>query len=119
MSKQQIDIEQIIGTKKIVEIKLSKYTISLNFEGKLKIVICDSLQLKKEGMNIAMWRYNQISDNLGEVINIIEEPISGSSFSETSGLYINFENFELIISKPDNDYEYLHILSKDHGMYFF
>jgi len=114
-----MDIEQIIGTKKIVEIKLSKYTLTLNFESQLNIVICDYCQLKIGDNIVSSWHYNKLPQNFGGLITLIESQVRRAIFSENKGLRIEFEKFTLEIPKPDDDYEYLHILSKDHGMYFF
>ncbi len=114
-----MDIEQIIGTKKIMEIKLSKYTLALNFESQLNIVVCDYCYLKIGDDIVSSWHYNKHPQNFGGFISLIESQVCGAFFSENKGLRIEFEKFTLEIPKPDDDFEYLHIFSEDHEIYIF
>lgn len=114
-----MNTKTIFENKNIAQFKLSKYSLSIDFNDELSLMLSDSLTLYKNDNLIANWHFEEKSRNLEELINLVELPIDSVSFDEKSGMSIVLREYEIKISKPDDDYEYLHVLSKGEGVYIY
>lgn len=114
-----MNTSKIFRGKNIAQIRLSKYTLSIDFTENLSLILSDSLILYFNEEKISTWHYEQPSRNLAELVKIIELPIKEVDFSEEKGMTIHFGDYKLDIPKPNDDFEYLHVLSDTEGVFIY
>lgn len=114
-----MNTKKIFEGKTIVQIRLSKYTLSIDFNDNVSILLSDSLILYMNGEKISTWHHKGPSQNLEKLIKIIELQYKEIVFSEEKGLMIDFGDYKLDIPKPDDDYEYLHVMSDTEGVHIY
>lgn len=119
ITEVNMNTNKIFQGKNIAQIRLSKFTLSIDFDNRLSIMLSDSLVLYLNEKKISSWHHEKYSENLEELIKLIELPVKAIGFSEEKGMTIDFGDYKLDIPKPNDDYEYLHIKSEDEGVYIY
>jgi len=114
-----MNTKKIFRGKNIAQIRLSKYTLSIDFTDNLSLMLSDSLILYFNEEKISTWHHEKPSRNLEELVKIIELPIKEIDFCEEKGMTIDFGDYKLDIPKPNDDYEYLHVMSDTEGVYIY
>ena len=114
-----MNTKKIFGGKIILQIRLGKYTLSFDFNDNLSIMLSDSLVLYFNEEKISTWHHKEPSHNLEELVKLIELPFKEIDFSEEKGMTIDFGDYKLDILKPSDDYEYLHVMSDNEGVYIY
>ena len=114
-----MNTKTIFKKKNIVQFKLSKHSLSIDFNDELSLMLSDSLVLYRNNNLIANWHFKEKSTNLEELINLVELPIDSVMFDEKSGMTIFLGDYKIEISKPEDDYEYLHVMSNEEGIYIY
>lgn len=106
--------------KSLIEIRLSKFTLTFVLNDNTKILSCDNCYIINSGNITARWNYQSSGHNLEEFINILEQQITKVEFDESIGLELMFDKLTLMIPNPnDNVGEYLQIFSEELGVFIF
>ena len=114
-----MNIQSIFSNKILIQICFGQYDMQLNFHDGLSIMVSDSLLIKVLDKETAVWTHESKNVNIEQVLKFLNKEVLEAKFDEVKGLFIKFSEGVFHIPKPDDDYEYLHVMSKEEGIYIY
>ncbi len=113
-----MNTNNLFSNKILTQIAFGQYDVQLNFHNELSIMISHSLML--EGSTIkAIWTSDLNNIDVNHFLEFLNQKVLEAHFDKSNGLRIIFNEGVFFIPKPDNDFEYLHVMSEQEGIYIY
>ena len=110
--------QSIFAGKILTQVAFGQFDVQLHFHEGLSIMISNSLLVEESDKKV-IWNCESKNVNIDHVLEYLNHEVIEAHFEERTGLQIRFSNGLFIIPKPDNDFEYLHVMSEDEGVYIY
>lgn len=114
-----MEVDEIFENKILVQIAIGKHDFQLNFHDGLNLVISDTISFVEDNGASAEWSQESGTVNLELFLRLLNEKVLGAKFSKKEGLQVQFANAKILVPKPKDDFEYLHVKSDEMGIYIY
>ncbi|MBK9256464.1 MAG: hypothetical protein IPM42_13335 [Saprospiraceae bacterium] len=113
-----IKSQSIFAGKILTQVGFGQFDIQLHFHEGLSIMISNSLLVEESDKKV-IWNCESKNVYVEHLLEYLNHEVIEARFEERTELHIRFSNGLFIIPKPDNDFEYLHVMSKVEGIYIY
>ena len=114
-----METDKIFENKTLVQIAIGKHDFQLNFHDGLNLMVSATIFFEEDNGASAKWSHDSGTINLDLFLSLLNKKVIGATFSEKGGLQVEFARAKILVPKPKDDFEYLHIRSDERGIYIY